>query len=91
MGLEIAWRQEVERMMEELGINPKEYDIWEKTYRDGCLQVKDFNLVRPLMKPDPIGGHCILPCLDILKKSFNSPILDFITDSNERKKSEHAV
>lgn len=91
MGLEIAWRQEAQRMMKALGINDNDYEIWERTYRDGCLDVKDFNLVRPLMNPGPIGGHCILPCLDILRKRFESSILDFIVESNEKVKNESLV
>lgn len=91
MGLEIAWRQEASRMMESIGISESDYDAWEESYRDGCLDVEDYNLVRPLMKPDPIGGHCILPCLDILREKFKSPLLDFIVDSNERRKSESLV
>lgn len=91
MGLEIAWRQEVERMLKTFGIDQIEYTIWEKTYRDGCLKVNDLNLIRSIMNPDPIGGHCILPCTEILRKQFDSKLLDFIVDSNERKKSECLV
>lgn len=91
MGLEVAWRQEVERMMLSLGINTGNYDIWEKSYRDGCLEAKDYNLIRSIMRPDPIGGHCILPCIDLLKESYDSKFLDLIVESNERVKNDRLV
>lgn len=86
MGLEIAWRQEVERMLKSLKIDRGLYDIWEKTYQDGYIASNDLHLSRPTMKPDPIGGHCILPCTEIIRRSFDSPLFDFILDSNERAK-----
>jgi UDP-N-acetyl-D-mannosaminuronate dehydrogenase len=90
MGLEIAWRQEVERMIQKFGLDPVEYEAWETTYRDGYLRLKDHNLIRSVMKPDPIGGHCILPCTEILSAQFDSPVLKFILDSNEKRKAELA-
>lgn len=91
MGLEVAWRQEVQRMMDVLGIDPSEYEAWEKTYRDGYLAVQDFNLIRPIMNPDPIGGHCILPCIELLKERCPSTLLDFILESNEEVKNHRSV
>lgn len=91
MGLEIAWRQEAERIMKDIGIDPMGYEAWEKTYRDGCIEVKDLNLLRPLMSPGPIGGHCILPCTEILKSQVRSPLFDFILESNEKVKNENLV
>lgn len=88
MGLEIAWRQEVERMLKHFNIASRDYYNWEKTYRDGYLNTSDHNLIRSIMKPNPIGGHCILPCTEILKNQFDSYILDFITESNEKSKNE---
>ncbi len=89
MGLEIAWRQEVERMCQHFGIKPGEYERWEKTYRDGYLKTSDYNLIRSLMKPDPIGGHCILPCTEILLSQYKSRLCEFILESNEKAKVEY--
>jgi len=91
MGLEIAWRQEVERMMEDLSIEPTDYEEWEKSYRDGYLALQDWNLIRPIMKPDPIGGHCILQCVELLREKCPSSLLDFIVASNEEIKNERFV
>lgn len=83
MGLEIAWRQEVERIFKRLGIKNESYDGWEQTYSRGYMDSGDFNLIRPLMRPDPIGGHCILPCTEILYSQYPSPFLKLIQDSNK--------
>lgn len=91
MGLEVAWRQEVERMLNSFRIRSNDYDQWEKTYRDGYFVTQDYNLMRSLMKPDPIGGHCILPCTEILRSQFPSKLFDFILESNEKAKNERLV
>lgn len=87
MGLEIAWRQEVERMLKKFNINPTHYEIWEETYTRGYESLGQWNLIRPNMNPGPIGGHCILPCTEILKSQFPSRAFDFILESNEKAKA----
>ena len=89
MGLEISWRQEVQKMLNHFNIPSNYYESWERSYRDGYLQTKDYNLIRSIMRPDPIGGHCILPCTEILKSQFNSPLLEFIINQNEKAKDEN--
>jgi hypothetical protein len=86
MGLEIAWRQEVARM----GCNTEVYSLWEESYRAGYLKMGQHNLIRPIMKPGPIGGHCILPCTEILGGQFESKLFDFIKESNEKRKQEES-
>ena len=88
MGIEIAWRQEVDRIFKSFELNSKYYDFWEESYRLGYFESGDDNLARPSMRPDPIGGHCILPCTEILKKQYESPVLDWILESNEKAKSQ---
>jgi hypothetical protein len=88
MGLEIAWRQEVDRILEKFSVDSFVYEEWERTYRNGYKLSGDEHLMRPSMKPDPIGGHCILPCTEILKKDFPSKIFDFILESNEKAKGD---
>ena len=84
LGLEIAWRQEVSRMI------PSDYsdiyDQWEDSYNLGHEYMGHRHLIRPRMKEDPIGGHCILPCLDILKERFSSKAFQFIEESNAKAK-----
>lgn len=87
MGLEIAWRQEVARMMKSFYIEEKDYEAWERSYAEGYMKLGQTHLMRPRMKPDPIGGHCIIPCTEILKEQYPSKALDFILESNEKAKS----
>jgi UDP-N-acetyl-D-mannosaminuronate dehydrogenase len=87
MGLEIAWRQEVGRMMRAFGVSVAAYEEWERSYNEGYRKSGHDNLIRPLMRPGPIGGHCILPCTEILLSQFYSPVLQFILDSNEKAKA----
>lgn len=84
MGLEIAWRQEVGRILDKWDVSPNDYEMWEETYNDGYLGLGQKHLIRPQMRPDPIGGHCILECNQILKKQFPSKAFDFIQESNDR-------
>ncbi len=88
MGVEVAWRQEVERILKKFAIDPALYEMWESTYRAGYYASGDNHLMRPLMNPGPIGGHCILPCTDILNAQYPSPIFEFIKQSNEKAKGE---
>lgn len=88
MGLEIAWRQEVDRMLKKFKVNPLIYEKWEETYRKGYERSNDINLIRPAMRPNPIGGHCIIPCTEILAKSFKSKAFEFIIESNNKRIKE---
>jgi len=91
MGLEIAWRQEVQRILNHYGVSEYTYYYWESSYNEGYKKCGDDQLIRPIMKPAPIGGHCILPCTKILSKQFPSKAFDFILESNEKAKQENNV
>jgi UDP-N-acetyl-D-mannosaminuronate dehydrogenase len=75
-GLLIAWAQEVERYCDRVGQDYEEvvsfYD--EIPFFPG---VKYF--------PGVIGGHCVMPNIEILRKSHDSAILRAIEDSNLSK------
>jgi len=43
---------------------------------------------RPVMFPDVIGGHCLIPNTELLLKSYDSEFLRLILKSNEKRKSE---
>lgn len=88
MGLEIAWRQEVKRLLEYFAINPLVYERWEDSYNEGYRMTGDEQLTRPRLKPDPIGGHCILECTKILADQIHSKVFEFILESNEKEKAK---
>lgn len=93
LGLEIAWRQEVDRILASLvggdpEVNRFGYEEWERSYNKGHEYLGQNNLVRPQVRPAPIGGHCILPCTQILAEQFESKAFEFIGRSNEKRQAE---
>jgi hypothetical protein len=40
------------------------------------------------MFPGFIGGHCLIPNTELLLKSYDSDMLRFILESNEKRKEE---
>jgi UDP-N-acetyl-D-mannosaminuronate dehydrogenase len=72
----IAWAQEVERLCDRIGVDYDEVvSIYEEI--DFFPSVKYF--------PGVIGGHCVLPNIEILKHIDDSPILKAIRWSNTAK------
>ena len=45
-------------------------------------------LDRPVMFPDVIGGHCLIPNVELLLKSYDSNFLRLILESNEKRQIE---
>jgi UDP-N-acetyl-D-mannosaminuronate dehydrogenase len=45
-------------------------------------------LDRPVMFPDVIGGHCLVPNTEILLNVYESELLRLILESNEKRKKE---
>lgn len=75
-GILIAWAQELERYCDQLCVS---YDEVSSIFEEiGYLPpVKYF--------PGVIGGHCVMPNIEILKTVFQSEILDAIDHSNQLK------
>ncbi len=55
-------------------------DFLEDTHRQ--------RLDRPIMFPGFIGGHCLIPNTKLLLNSYDSDMLRFILESNEKRKEE---
>lgn len=81
-GLMIAWSQEVERYCDRVG---QAYEEVVSFYDE----IPFFPAVKYF--PGVIGGHCVMPNIEILRKSDDSAILKAIEDSNERKIRREAV
>jgi UDP-N-acetyl-D-mannosaminuronate dehydrogenase len=80
-GLIIAWAQEVERYCDRLG---QDYDEVVSFYEE----VKFFPPVKYF--PGVIGGHCIMPNIEILGRLDHSEILRAIVSSNRKKTEREA-
>lgn len=80
----IAWHQEMERFCKKYQINFAEgVTLFNQTYNLGYQKTKP-NVIRPILTPGYIGGHCLMPNVKLLKKSVSSSFLDLIEDSNKR-------
>jgi len=75
-GVIIAWAQEVERYCEQLGPN---YDEVVSFYEE----IKYLPPVK--FFPGVIGGHCVMPNIEILAHLLNSDLLRSIRSSNQQK------
>ncbi|MFH1317229.1 MAG: hypothetical protein ABII01_06945 [Candidatus Woesearchaeota archaeon] len=81
--INIAFHQEMDRICQEFGADFK-YAVT----RFSATQTMDIEhkVPRPLMFPGIIGGHCLLPNIEILKKDISSDFLNAIISSNELTK-----
>jgi UDP-N-acetyl-D-mannosaminuronate dehydrogenase len=75
-GLMIAWAQEVERYCDQVD---QDYSEIASFYDE----IRFFPAVKYF--PGIIGGHCVMPNIEILRKLDDSPILNAIQASNRRK------
>jgi UDP-N-acetyl-D-mannosaminuronate dehydrogenase len=79
--LMIAGFQEMHRIARANGADFNDtVDFLEDTHRQ--------RLDRPIMFPGFIGGHCLIPNTKLLLNSYNSDILRFIIESNEKRSQE---
>jgi UDP-N-acetyl-D-mannosaminuronate dehydrogenase len=78
-GVLIAWAQEVARYCNQLDVN----------YDDVVSFYEEIAFLPPVKySPGVIGGHRVMPNIEILKKTFDSDILDAIKTSNEARMRE---
>jgi UDP-N-acetyl-D-mannosaminuronate dehydrogenase len=75
-GLMIAWAQEIERYCDQTGAKYEEIISFYE-------EIKFFPSVKYF--PGVIGGHCVMPNIEILRKFTKSEILEAIQISNQMK------
>jgi len=77
----IACFQEMHRISKRFGADFDDMvDFLEDTHR--------VRFDRPVMFPDVIGGHCLIPNVKLFLKSYDSKFLRLILESNEKRKDE---
>jgi UDP-N-acetyl-D-mannosaminuronate dehydrogenase len=75
-GVLIAWAQEVERYCDQFDVE----------YGDVVAFFEEIGYLPPVQFfPGVIGGHCVMPNIEILRGLVDSEFLDAIRSSNERK------
>ncbi len=75
-----AW-QEIHRIAKSFGARLR-------TIAEFVAEVHRVLKDRPVYYPDVIGGHCLIPNINILRSVYESKLLDFVLDSNTRRASE---
>jgi UDP-N-acetyl-D-mannosaminuronate dehydrogenase len=87
-GLCISWHGEMEKICKKEGIDfEKTITDFNKTYNKGYKKMGKKNVIRPILFPPEggIGGHCIVPNAEILKRYYNSGAFDLILKYKPRK------
>ena len=78
-GLLIAWAQEIERYGRGLGAD----------YYEIMGFIKEVGYLPPVIfQPGFIGGHCVMPNIELLERTRTSPFLQTIKQSNSQKEEE---
>jgi UDP-N-acetyl-D-mannosaminuronate dehydrogenase len=78
-GLLIAFAQEVDRMARDIGV----------AYDDVVAYYDEIAYLPPVrFFPGVIGGHCVMPNIALLKRTFGSQLLDAIERSNDLRRKD---
>ncbi len=95
-GLTIAYAQEVSRWCEEHKVSFQEVmDNTTRIYNEGYQALGCSRFTRPRLHPGYIGGHCVMPNLDLLDQVAlerglkPSELVDLIRKSNEQHAVDH--
>lgn len=79
LGLLVAFAQDMNRMAQLAGVS----------YEDVVSFHKEIGYLPPApFFPGVIGGHCVMPNIALLMRSYTSRLLDAIEWSNEQRKAE---
>lgn len=81
LGVLIAWTQEMERLAREYGGG----------FEDVNRFVEEVGFLPSHVFPGVIGGHCVLPNIELLRSRVESPFLDLVVESNSAKAQTETV
>jgi UDP-N-acetyl-D-mannosaminuronate dehydrogenase len=76
LGVLIAWAQEMERLAAQYG----------GTFNDVNSFVEEIDFLPSHTYPGVIGGHCVMPNIELLRGRVESKFLDLVVESNSLKK-----
>ena len=84
-GLNIAFAQEQKRMCDYYGVKYEDVvNEFEKTRNMGLKEISRENVQMPILFPGYIGGHCVMPNVNILMQEYPSIFLKVILESNKK-------
>ena len=78
LGILVGWAQEVERAAAQYG----------GTFGEVNAFIEEIDFLPAHIFPGHIGGHCVMPNIQILQRHFRSNFLAAVVESNERKMRE---
>lgn len=81
LGVMVGWAQEVERMAAQYGA----------TYAEINAFIEEIDFLPSHIFPGNIGGHCVIPNIEILQREYRSRLLEAIVESNRIKREESKV
>lgn len=87
-GVAIAWHGEMKKICEKEGVDfDKVVTDFNNTYNEGYTELGMSNVVRPVLYPPEgeIGGHCVVPNVEILKKYYKSLGFDLILEYGKKE------
>jgi UDP-N-acetyl-D-mannosaminuronate dehydrogenase len=80
----IAFMQEVERMLKKVDGNYITYNLIQEIYNNGYKKMRP-NVCMPILYPGVIGGTCLPSNLKLLQQFYKSNLLKAVEKSNKRK------
>ena len=83
-GLMLGWNQEMRRIAETCNLN---FDDLASFLEPNTIE-SGFRFPRPVYDGKQIGGHCIIPGIQLLQRKFKSKFLESVLESNERREKE---
>jgi UDP-N-acetyl-D-mannosaminuronate dehydrogenase len=78
LGVLIAWAQETERFAA----------VYDGSFEEVKVFIEEIDFLPSHIFPGYIGGHCVIPNIDMLRAQFKSKFLDTIVESNELKRKQ---
>jgi len=75
LGVLIGWAQEVERFAESYGASFEEVNAF----------IREIDFLPSHIFPGRIGGHCVMPNIELLQQRIQSQFLDAVVLSNAKK------
>ena len=86
-GLCIAWHGEMKKMCDKYNIDFDVINKWTLSYNLGYMGLNMQHVVRPNLHPpeNEIGGHCIIPNVELLMKQFESTAFNLIMEYSNKE------
>jgi len=75
LGILVGWAQEVERFGESCGASFEELNAF----------IQEVDFLPSHIFPGSIGGHCVMPNIELLQERIHSQFLDAVVASNAKK------